>query len=61
MNEPLVSILSPCYNVEQYLPQCIESIINQTYNNLQIVMIDDGSSDGTWNVLLNYAGKDSRI
>lgn len=61
MNEPLVSILSPCYNVEQYLPQCIESIINQTHNNLQIVMIDDGSSDGTWNVLQNYAGKDSRI
>lgn len=61
MNEPLVSILSPCYNVEQYLPQCIESIINQTYKNLQIVLIDDGSSDGTWNVLQKYADKDSRI
>ena len=60
-DKPLISLLIPCYNVEQYLPQCIESIINQTYNNLQIVMIDDGSSDGTWNVLLNYAGKDSRI
>lgn len=59
--KPLISLLIPCYNVEQYLPQCIESIINQTYNNLQIVMIDDGSSDGTWNVIQNYAGKDSRI
>lgn len=61
LDKPIISILSPCYNVEQYLPQCIESIINQTYKNLQIVMIDDGSSDGTWNVLQKYADKYSRI
>ncbi|WP_455585730.1 glycosyltransferase family 2 protein [Bacteroides sp.] len=60
-NQPIVSILSPCYNVEKYLPQCLDSIINQTYQNLQIVMIDDGSKDNTWNILKEYAAKDSRI
>ena len=60
-DKPLVSILSPCYNVEPFLPQCIDSIISQTYSNLQIVMIDDGSKDDTWNILQSYAAKDSRI
>lgn len=58
---PLVSILSPCYNVEAFLPQCVESIINQTYSNLQIVLIDDGSKDNTWGILQEYAAKDPRI
>lgn len=58
---PLVSILSPCYNVEKFLPQCLDSIIAQTYSNLQIVLIDDGSKDGTWRVMQDYAAKDSRI
>lgn len=56
-----VTILIPVYNVEQYLPQCIDSIINQTYNDLQIVLIDDGSKDGSWAVMQKYAAKDSRI
>jgi len=60
-NQPLVSILSPCYNVEKYLPQCLDSIINQTYQKLQIVMIDDGSTDKTWQVLYDYSQKDNRI
>lgn len=60
-DKPLVSILSPCYNVEQFLPQCLDSIINQTYENLQIVLIDDGSKDGTWQIMQEYADKDSRI
>lgn len=60
-DKPLVSILSPCYNVEAFLPQCLDSIINQTYGNLQIVMINDGSKDNTWNLLQEYASKDSRI
>lgn len=58
---PLVSILTPCYNVEKYLSQCLDSIICQTYKNLQIILIDDGSKDGTWNVMQEYAAKDSRI
>lgn len=57
----LVTILSPCYNVEKFLPKCLDSIINQTYSNLQIVLIDDGSKDGTWGIMQEYATKDSRI
>ena len=61
MKEPLVTILSPCYNVEVYLPECLDSILNQTYKNLQIVLIDDGSTDHTWSILKDYSSKDSRI
>ena len=61
MSNPLVTILSPCYNVEEYLPQCIDSILRQTYHNLQVVLIDDGSQDNTWNVMQEYAAKDSHI
>lgn len=60
-DKPLVSILSPCYNVEMFLPRCLDSIVNQTYTNLQIVLIDDGSKDNTWRVLQDYASRDSRI
>lgn len=60
-DKPLVSILVPCYCVEEYLPQCVESIIVQTYKNLQIVLIDDGSKDNTWSILKYYASSDSRI
>lgn len=61
MKEPLVTILSPCYNVEVYLSECLDSIINQTYKNLQIVLIDDGSTDHTWSILNDYSSKDSRV
>ena len=60
-DKPLVSILSPCYNVEKFLPQCLDSIISQTYSNLQVVLIDDGSKDNTWGILQEYAYKDHRI
>lgn len=56
-----VSILVPCYNVEKYIKQCLDSIIHQTYTNLQIVLVDDGSCDNTLNILNEYASKDSRI
>ena len=57
----LVSILVPVYNVEAYLSQCLDSLINQTYNNLQIVLIDDGSKDNSWSIMQDYATKDNRI
>lgn len=60
-NKPLVSILSPCYNVEKFLPKCLDTIINQTYKNLQIVLINDGSKDKTWDIMQAYAAKDNRI
>ena len=56
-----VSILIPCYNVEAFLPQCLDSVINQTYRDLQIVVVDDGSVDNTLALAQGYAAKDSRI
>lgn len=56
-----VSILIPCYNVAVYLPQCLDSVINQTHQDLQIVLVDDGSMDNTLAVAQQYAAKDSRI
>lgn len=61
MNKPLISIIVPCYNVEKYLSKCIESIINQTYNNLEILLIDDGSPDNSGDICDEYAKKDNRI
>ena len=61
MNNPLVSILVPVYNVEAYLPQCLDSLLGQTYPHLQIVLIDDGSSDNSWTVMQQYAAQDNRI
>lgn len=61
MTLPLVSILIPVYNVDQYLTQCLDSVIGQTYHELQIVLIDDGSKDGSLAICQEYAAKDSRI
>ncbi|NBH73135.1 glycosyltransferase family 2 protein [Clostridiaceae bacterium] len=57
----LLSIIVPIYNAEQYLVQCIESIINQTYDNLQIIFVDDGSTDSSLEICNFYAQKDKRI
>lgn len=57
----LVSILVPVYNVEAYLPQCIDSILAQTYTNLQVVLVDDGSTDSSWLVCKAYEEKDDRV
>lgn len=61
MSEIKVSIIVPVYNAEQYLKQCIESLINQTYRNLEIVIINDGSTDNSPNLCSEFARKDSRI
>ena len=62
MNEEiLISIVVPVYNVEDYLRKCIESILNQTHKNLQIILIDDGSTDNSGAICDEYAVKDSRI
>lgn len=50
----LISVIVPVYNVEQYLPECLESLLNQTYKNLDIVLIDDGSTDGSTKLLDAY-------
>lgn len=56
-----VSIVIPCYNVDQYVGKCIESVLNQTYKDLEIICIDDGSTDDTGNILNFYETKDTRI
>ena len=56
-----LSIIIPVYNVEQYLRQCIESIINQTLKDIEIICVDDCSTDNSFNVLEEYAKKDERI
>ena len=57
----LLSIIVPVYNVKSYLKKCVESIINQTYTNLQIILVDDGSTDGSQTICDELAKKDSRI
>ena len=58
---PLVTIVVPMYRVEQYVGQCIESLISQTYKNLEIILIDDGSPDKSGEIADAYALKDPRI
>ncbi len=61
MNRPLISIIVPIYNVEQWLPRCIDSLLTQTYQNIEIILCDDGSPDGCARICDEYAGRDSRI
>lgn len=61
MNQKLISVIVPIYNVEKYLRKCIDSIINQTYKNLEIILIDDGSTDNSSSICDEYKKKDNRI
>ena len=61
MTDALISVIVPVYNVEQYLTKCLESIVSQTYTNLEILLIDDGSTDGSGEICDRFASKDSRI
>ena len=61
MEKPLVSIIIPVYNTDKYLPQCIESIVHQTYDNLEIIFINDGSTDESPLLLNDVAKSDFRV
>lgn len=61
MKDYKISIIVPVYNTEKYLHRCVDSLMNQTYRNLEILLIDDGSTDGSEKVCDEYAGKDKRI
>ncbi len=58
---PLISVIVPVYNVEKYLRKCLDSICGQTYRNLEILCVNDGSTDGSPAILEEYAARDSRI
>lgn len=58
---PRISVLIPAYNVERYLPQCLDSVLSQTFDDFEVVLINDGSADGTGKICDAYAAKDSRI
>ena len=61
MNQPLLTVIVPCYNVERYVDKCITSIVNQTYSNLEILLIDDGSFDATRTICDAWQERDPRI
>ena len=61
MKKETVSIIVPIYNTEQYLKKCIDSLINQTYKNLEILLINDGSTDNSDSICNEYVKKDNRI
>lgn len=57
----LVSVVVPCYNVEKYVGECLDSLLAQTWRNLEIICVNDGSTDGTLDILERYSKSDSRI
>ena len=58
---PKISVIIPCYNVEKYLRECLDSVVNQTLKDIEIICVNDGSTDGTQKILEEYAQKDDRI
>lgn len=61
MNNPKISVIIPVYNVDKYVEKCLKSIINQTYNNLEIIIVNDGSTDNSLMICEKIAKKDKRI
>lgn len=61
MNNSKISVVVPVYNVMNYLKQCLDSIIQQTYTNIEIILVDDGSTDQSGSICDSYKEKDSRI
>ena len=61
MSQPLISVIIPVYNVEDYLRECLDSIVNQTFKDIEIICVDDGSTDNSLKILQEYKEKDSRF
>lgn len=60
-NQPLISVIIPVYNVENYLHECVDSVLNQTYGNFEILLVNDGSTDSSGKICDEYLEKDDRI
>ena len=61
MNNPLVSVIVPVYKVEKYLDRCLKSIVNQTYKNIEIILVDDGSPDNCPAMCDEWTKKDGTV
>lgn len=61
MTNGMVSVIIPVYNSEKYLSECLESVANQSYHNIEIILIDDGSHDNSGTICDEFAAKDERI
>ena len=61
MVNPLISIIVPVYNAENYLRRCIDSILSQTYKEFELILVNDGSTDGSQTICEDYARSDNRI
>ena len=61
MNNPLISVIVPCYNQAQYLDECLQSVLDQTYSNWECIIVNDGSPDNTEEVAKKWLAKDSRF
>ena len=61
MHNPLISIIVPIYNVETYIKKCVDSILSQTYKNLEVILVDDGSPDNCGNICDEYSLNDNRV
>lgn len=59
--QPLISVLIPVYNAQKFLTSCLDSVCSQSYSNIEIICVDDGSTDASYNLLRQYAQQDSRI
>lgn len=56
-NGPLISVIMPVYDVEKYLSKCLDSFLAQTWRNLEIIVVDDGLPDGSWDIMQDYAAR----
>ena len=61
MTDFKISIIVPVYNVEAYVAQCLDSIVGQSYRNLDIIVVNDGSTDGSLEIVRSYEAQDARI
>ena len=60
-NTPFFSIIIPIYNVSNYLEQCLSSVLNQTFSDMEIICVNDGSTDGSREILRRFQGSDNRM
>jgi glycosyltransferase involved in cell wall biosynthesis len=61
LNQPLVSVIIPAYNAENFIAKTLESVLSQTYQNIEVLVVDDGSTDTTAEIVKSFVQKDSRV